>query len=315
MTGMDSQRDATAMAVQGAGSAVTVVTVTYNSAHVVGQMLASVPPGVRMVVVDNASSDRERLRQVCHAHGASLVESARNAGFGSGCNVGAGASNTDWLLFLNPDAELAPGAIDRLMAATTRHPDAVAMNPRIVRRNGDTYFMRRSYLLPRSKWLPRGCPATDREVSVLCGAAMLVRSTAFERVGGFDPRIFLYHEDDDLSIRLAESGGRLMFIRDAVVHHGGGASSGDPASVAAFKAWHMGRSRIYGAMKHGRPFARARGVAHALVQLLSPVAIVSRRKRAKQWGYLMGCISAIRSRDRGEAPDGAARVTAGQGRA
>ena len=183
--------------------------------------------------------------------------------------------------------------MERLLSAAGRYPAAAAMNPRLIRPDGSQYFMRRSYLLPRSAWLPRGNPGADREVTVLCGAAMMVRASAFARVGGFDPRMFLYHEDDDLSIRLAKTEGTLMFIRDAVVRHGGGASSGDPAEVAAFKAWHMGRSRVYGATKHGRPFAATRGIAHALLQLCSPAGAFSRRKRAKQWGYLRGCISAV----------------------
>lgn len=272
---------------------VTVVTVAYNSSHVIARMLASVPTGVPTTVVDNRSADLERLREICGQHGAALVESDRNLGFGAGCNLGAESANAEWLLFLNPDAELAPDAIDRLMAAADRYPAAAAMNPRLILPDGSQYFMRRSYLLPKSAWLPRGSPKADREVTVLCGAAMMVRASAFARVGGFDARMFLYHEDDDLSIRLASTEGTLMFIRDAVVRHGGGASSGDPAKVAAFKAWHMGRSRVYGAVKHGRPFARSRGIAHALLQLCSPAVAFSHRKRAKQMGYLRGCISAL----------------------
>ena len=273
---------------------VSVISVAYNSAPIIGSMLQSVPAGVECIVVDNASQDVETLRQTCRAHEARLIDNAKNVGFGAACNLGAASARGELLLFLNPDARLAPGALEQLMLAAERHPGACAMNPRIAEPDGSPFFMRKSYLMPRARWMPRGWPSEDRAVTVLSGAAMLVRASAFRSVGGFDEQLFLYHEDDDLSIRLERQCGPLMFIRDAVVEHGGGASSGDPAAISAFKAWHMGRSRVYGARKHGRRFAATRAVTHALLQMISPALLWSRRKRAKQVAYLAGCLSGIR---------------------
>jgi GT2 family glycosyltransferase len=270
---------------------VTIVTVTFNSAPIVAGMLESVPSGVPVILVDNASRDVPALTGLATAAGASMVLNRENVGFGAACNQGASKATTPYVLFLNPDARLEPGALDLLKHATEHYPTATAMNPRIRESDGSPFFMRKSYLLPRADWMPRGWPEADRQVSVLSGAAMLVRRDAFEAVGGFDEKLFLYHEDDDLSIRLAASQGPLMFIRDAVVAHGSGASTGSPAAIAAFKAWHMGRSRVYGARKHGRPFAATRAILHALSQLASPVLLWSSRKRAKQVAYLRGCIS------------------------
>ncbi|MBM4111369.1 MAG: glycosyltransferase family 2 protein [Phycisphaerae bacterium] len=270
---------------------VSVITVAYNSSTIIGPMLHSVPAGVECIVVDNASNDTKALRQICTTTGAQLIESDRNLGFGAACNRGAAAAHGELLLFLNPDAILTPGALEQLIAAAERHPEASAMNPRIKEHDGSPFFMRKSYLMPRSRWMPRGWPDQDQEVTVLSGAAMMVRTPAFQAIGGFDEQLFLYHEDDDLSIRLHRECGPLMFVRDAVVEHGGGASSGDAASISAFKAWHMGRSRVYGARKHGRPFAATRAIAHALIQLFSPALLWSRRKRAKQVAYLRGCLS------------------------
>jgi len=270
---------------------VSVISVAYNSAPIIGLMLQSVPAGVECIVVDNDSRDVETLRQTCRAHEARLIESPKNAGFGAACNLGAASARGELLLFLNPDARLAPGALEQLIRAAERYPEVAAMNPRIREDDGSPFFMRKSYLMPRARWMARGWPTEDRTVTVLSGAAMLVRSSAFRSVGGFDEQLFLYHEDDDLSIRLEQQCGPLMFIRDAVVEHGGGASSGDAAMISAFKAWHMGRSRVYGARKHRRPFAATRAVTHALLQLISPALLWSRRKRAKQFAYLKGCLS------------------------
>jgi GT2 family glycosyltransferase len=162
------------------------------------------------------------------------------------------------------------------------------MNPRIAEADGGEYFKRKSCLIPRSDWMARGWPGADCEVNVLSGAAIFVRRADFDAVGGFDPAIFLYHEDDDLSRRLYAERGPLMFIRAALVQHLGGRSSVRSPEVAALKARHMGYSRVYTMRKHGRPYAFARALISAFIQLCSPLVVLSRRKRAKQVALLKG---------------------------
>ncbi len=273
---------------------VTVIAVCYNSMAVLPAMLASIPAETPVVIVDNASTDGAALGQAVAARGAKLIRNAENRGFGAACNQGAALAETEFLLFLNPDATLAPGALEALVAAAARHPNAVAMNPRIEEANGRPYFKRGSVLLPRSAWLDRGWPEADREVPVLSGAALFVRRADFAAVGGFDPAIFLYHEDDDLSLRLNAERGPLLFVREALARHQGGHSSVRSPKVAAFKARHMGRSRVYATRKHGRRWAGGRALASALRQLVSPLVLLSKRKRAKQLGFLIGILSALR---------------------
>ena len=273
---------------------VTIVSVTHNSTRVIGAMLASVPKGVPVVIVDNASADLDALRTLAAPHGARIVANSRNVGFGPACNQGAAEATTEFLLFLNPDARLEPDTLDALVAAARKYPDASAMNPRIVEADGSAYFKRGSVLLPRGARLARGWPAEDRAVPVLSGAALFVRRRDFEAVDGFDPAIFLYHEDDDLSLRLKDQCGPLMFIRDAAVHHTGGASSVRSPEIAALKALHMGRSRVYAARKHGRPFAFSRALVQAMAQVIAPDAILLKRKRAKQRAFLRGVLQGRR---------------------
>lgn len=269
---------------------VTVVAVCYNSDAVLPQMLASVPSGTQVVLVDNGNGG-ETLRALAEEHGAALIENAQNKGFGVACNQGAAHATTEFILFLNPDAQLTPGSLEALVAAADRYPQASAMNPRIATPDGRPVFQRKSHLVSRADWMPRGWPDEDCEVPVLSGAALFVRRAAFEAVGGFDPRIFLYHEDDDLARRLKDQCGPLYFIRDACAEHIGGGSSVRSPQIAALKAWHMGRSRVYVQRKHGRPFPRATSLGAALLQLCSPAVLLSRRKRAKQVAFLKGVLS------------------------
>lgn len=275
---------------------VGVVAVCYNSMPVLPDMLASVPEDVPVVLVDNSGhGDRNSLAALAAQYEAELISNDKNAGFGAACNQGAVTLATEFLLFLNPDAKLLPDTLERLLAAADTYTEAVAFNPRISSTQGRPLFKRKSHLLPQSERMPRGWPDCDREVTVLSGAAFFVRRAAFDAVGGFDPRIFLYHEDDDLSLRLRNKVGKLMFIRAAQVIHLEGRSSPRSAEIAALKAWHMGRSRVYATRKHGRPAPFVIALGSAIRQLASPLVLLSQRKRAKQLAYLRGVLSTYRN--------------------
>ncbi|OIQ28467.1 MAG: glycosyl transferase [Alphaproteobacteria bacterium MedPE-SWcel] len=280
---------------------VTIVTVAYNSAEVLPGLLSSLPEDVRCVVVDNGSADHGETRALCTAHGVEFLASDRNIGFGPGCNLGAARATSEFLFFVNPDASLDPGAIEALLAAAEAHPEASGFNPRLREADGRVAFKRRSKLLPKAKWLSRDAANSDRELPVLSGAALFVRRQAFEAIGGFDPKIFLFHEDDDLSLRLATQCGPLRLVTAAGVTHLFGASTVRSPRTAALKAWYMGQSRVYAARKHALPQAFGQALKDALIQLFSPLSLLSARKRAKHWAYLRGVL-AVRNRDTANLP-------------
>lgn len=271
---------------------VTIVTVTYNSAGVLPGLLGSIPQGMQVVVVDNGSGDGSA--DSATQAGADVVRLTANRGFGRGCNSGAARATTPFLFFVNPDARLEPGCVEALLAAAARYPDASAFNPRIVNPSGRIELKRRSVLLPRSDWLRDATPLEDRQLPALTGGAFFVRRDCFEKIGGFDPAIFLYHEDDDLSIRLRHACGPLYFIHGAVVRHDAGHSSGRSPAVARFKGFHMARSRIYAMAKHGRRFGFSRTLGGAVLNLVLPHNLLSARRRAKFLGLVAGAWSARR---------------------
>ena len=272
-------------------SRVTAISVAYNSSVVLPSMLASLPSETPVIIVDNASSDVAALRVLVHLPNVALIENPSNIGFGAACNVGAAGATTEFLLFLNPDARLSPDTLAQLVAAAERYPEAVAFNPRFLDDDGAEAFKRSCHLLPRSQWMPRGCPPADRALNVLSGAAFFVRRADFEAVGGFDPNIFLFFEDDDLSLRLRKRG-TLMFVRDAIVTHTGGAASAPDPRIESFKSWHFGYSRIYASRKHGVRGAYAKTLVRAIPRALSPVVLFSTVARAERWAYLRGITQA-----------------------
>ncbi len=278
---------------------VTIVSVAYNSMDVLPEMLASVPKGVRVIVVDNASKHADALAALCQKMGAELVTNPDNMGFGYACNRGAERATTEFVMFLNPDATLHEGALDELIAAARRFPAASAFNPRIALADGSMQFHYRSRLMPLREYMPHRWPETDAEVTVLMGSALFARKSAFDAVGGFDQNIFLYHEDDDLSRRMRAKIGPIMFVRNALVTHLAEKSSGTDPATFYFKRYHQARSRVYAARKNGRAAPFFVALIGGVLAMLAPDMLWSKNRRWKSWGILRGVLSTLRDGGKG----------------
>ena len=271
---------------------VTIITVTYNSLDVVPQMLSSLPAQTPVVLVDNASTDTDGLRALADRHGANLLLNEQNRGFGPACNQGAVQAETEFLLFLNPDAALEPGALEALVEAAETYPDTSAFNPRIMDRKGKQSFRRGSKIKPKER-LKGPTPSADCELPVLVGSAIFCRKALFDRIGGFDPKIFMYHEDDDLALRLRDHG-PLMYCHAAQIVHLSGHGSPRSPATAAFKAYYSARSRAYVLGKYGHPRPMLNTLTAALLRVIGPDTLFNKRRRAKNIGYLKGALSALK---------------------
>ena len=280
---------------------ISIITVCHNSLAVLPEMLASIPPGTPVILVDNASTDAEGLKALAEAHGARLLRSEVNRGFGIACNQGAAVAETEFLLFLNPDAALQPGALEALLAGAVAHPEASGFNPVIFDGRGRQSLRRGSKIRPKER-LKGPLPEGDAELPVLVGSAIFCRRALFEQIGGFDPAIFLYHEDDDLALRLREHG-PLMYCAGARVMHLSGHGAPRKPAVAEFKAYHSARSRVYVLGKYGHPRPWASTLLAAIMRVLGPDTLLNKRRRAKNLGYLRGAWSARRDGGRTVLPE------------
>ena len=270
----------------------SVISVCFNSSAVIESLLRTIPANTTIVLVDNGSGDLEIIQELAKAYNALLISNPINSGFGSACNQGASLCKSEFLFFINPDSTLEPSTIALLESAADTHPQASCFNPRILNSHGKDSFKRRSCLLKSKQIMPRGTPLQASEVPVLSGAALFTRKKAFDQIGGFDPNIFLYHEDDDISIRFRKLTGQAWIIPEARVVHLSGHSSGRSAAVTALKAWHMGQSLVYTTTKHRIKHSYRKALFSALRQLLSPATILSKRKFWKHRAFLQGVLSA-----------------------
>jgi GT2 family glycosyltransferase len=208
---------------------------------------------VGVVVVDNGSSDgspellRERFPDV------GLVELGRNLGFGPALNRAIAARPADPLLLLNNDVECEPRFVEAMLEAAGGGAEMVAGGllqeaaPELIDSAGivaDRTLMGFDYL--------HGEPLSvlDRAAAPLgpTGGAALYRHDAFDAVGGFDERIFLYYEDLDLALRLRVAGARCELASGARAIHAYSASSG---AASDFKYGHSGWSRGYMLRRYG----------------------------------------------------------------
>jgi len=212
------------------GCALAVVIVTYENAGRVGgtlhAVLAQLQAGDELVVVDNGSRDgtADVVREAAPL--ARVLEQERNLGFAAGCNLGAAVSTAPLLLFLNPDATPAPGALEALRGAAGDRPrwgawQALVTLPGgrdINTSGGITHFLGMGWA--GSCGQPIGtAPDGPTEVSFASGAALVVRRAAWDHVGGFDERYFMYGEDLDLALRLWLSGFGVGLVPAAHVEH------------------------------------------------------------------------------------------------
>jgi N-acetylglucosaminyl-diphospho-decaprenol L-rhamnosyltransferase len=264
--------------------------------------VAETEPEAEIVIVDNASGDDIVERLADAVPRARVLRESENRGYGAACNRGARESTKPFLLFLNSDAFVRPGAIAALYAALAADPSAVVVGPRLEYSDGRLQtsiqrlpspwrvFCESSGLaaLAGGRGFLRGHTKTREDhgrpqaVETLMGAALLVRRSAFEEVGGFDEAFFLYAEETDLIARLRRKGYRVLYEPRAAVVHTGGVSAGD----ALFGDLHASLRR-YVRKVHGPAAARFAGLTLALgaaaryaAALLTP-GQAGRRRRAR----------------------------------
>ncbi len=211
--------------------AVAVVIVTHESAGQIGHALNAIVPQLRpddeLIVVDNDSSDaRVTIGSVRAAAPKARVVQQDNSGFAGGAVAGAALATAPLLLFLNPDARPAPGCLDELRRPAGERPGWGAWQA-LVTMDGGTRINTAgnvAHFLGVS-WAGRcGRPLSDapigfEEVAFASGAALVVRREAWEQVGGFDERYFMYCEDLDLSLRLWLAGWEVGIAPAARVEH------------------------------------------------------------------------------------------------
>jgi N-acetylglucosaminyl-diphospho-decaprenol L-rhamnosyltransferase len=236
-----------------------VVIVTHNSAHVVGDLLGSLPAALGgltadVVVVDNASADG--TAELLAARGDCRVVHSANTGYAGGINRGVReAMAAETILVLNPDVILGEKSVPPLLAAL-QEPNVGIAVPQLRSVQGTLELsLRREPNLPRALGLSSTRLAVFSEcvtkrsdygrphaVDWATGAVLAMSRKCYDALGGWDENFFLYSEETDLSLRARDAGWLTWYEPQSVaVHIGGG--SGRTTTTHAMQI--VNRVRLY----------------------------------------------------------------------
>ena len=233
----------------------TVIIVSYNTRELTLKCLETLHANTHRarfctVVLDNASEvgSAEAVGEAWP--GVHLVRSPYNLGFARANNVVAADAVTDWLLLLNPDTEVYPGAVDALLDFAKANPDAGITGGRTVFPDGSlnatscwaritlwsafcgafgltSAFRSSAFFNPEAfgSWQRD----TARKVDIVSGCFLMIPRSLWNALGGFDLKYFMYGEEADLCLRAANMGYRPRITPEAQIMHLVGASFGKRA--------------------------------------------------------------------------------------
>jgi hypothetical protein len=264
-----------------------VVVVSYNTRELTRRCLQSVLAAgsdarMEAILVDNASSDGSAEMVKDEFPAVRLIASPDNLGFAAGNNRGFALATGEFVMLLNPDTELRPGALRSLLAFARANPRVGVVGPRVylpsgaqqsttIRfpRLGDVFlnlllpsrWVRRSRRLNRARYAELDLDRVQ-EVEAIAGCCMLVPRDLIDEVGGMDERFFMYGEEVEWCHRIRQAGWSIVYHPGAeILHHAGQSAKQRPDSMAVAMA--RGQLRVI-AVLHG---SRAAALANAVMAL------------------------------------------------
>jgi hypothetical protein len=237
---------------------ISIVIVTFRSARLTIDCLRSIEKEragstrqIRAFVIDNASGDFPAVADAVAVNRwdswVSAYLATRNGGFASGNNIGVRHAlehgPSDYLLLLNPDTQVRPGAIETLARFLELHPEVGIVGSSFENLDGSEWPI--AFRFPSvvsefcaaldagpvtrlfARWtVARPMPRLAQPVDWICGASMMIRPELFRAIGGFDERYFLYFEETDFCLRARRAGFPTWYVPDSRVMHIGGQSTG-----------------------------------------------------------------------------------------
>lgn len=251
----------------------SVVLVSYNTRELTLRCLRALHEALgglsaEVWLVDNASTDGSVAAVGEAFPKVHVLAQDRNLGFGAANNLAMAQASGRYILLLNTDAFVTPGALQTLVAYLETHPSVGVVGPRLLNEDGSLQRscfrfpsprqawaenLWLSALFPNHRWLGdyrRWEHDEVREVDWVVGACMLVRREGYLATRGFDETFFMYAEEADWQWRIRSCGWSVAFEPAAVVTHLGGASGA--AERAAVRAHFFNSLDYYQIKNHGR---------------------------------------------------------------
>jgi len=231
----------------------SIIVVSYNTKKITINCLESIIKSLKksslkyeIIVVDNASKDNtvfaiKNLKSKIKDNNLKiiLIENKKNIGFGAANNQAVKVAKSEYLLFLNSDIIVLNNALEKLYNFYKQNEKKFNfLGGKLLNEDGSpqpscgpmyTLPMIFAHLFLRGDYLglTRYSPNKLKEVEWVSGACILTKKEYFEKVGGFDEKIFMYMEEVDLFYRAKKLGYKVFFYPEAqFIHLGSKSSSG-----------------------------------------------------------------------------------------
>jgi GT2 family glycosyltransferase len=212
-----------------------------------------------LIIVDNASTD-DTLRMLQDEFPAAMIiRNDKNEGFTHPINQALSQSKGRYMLVLNPDTIVMPGAINKLVNYMDDHPEVGICGPKVLNRDGSlqkackrgvsrpwaafSYFLGLSSIFPHSKFfggylLNYLDEDAIHEVDGVSGSCMLIRRQVVEDIGMLDERYFAYQEDADYCFQVKKAGWKVVYLPSAQIIHFGGQGGSRVQPYRSIIEWH-----------------------------------------------------------------------------
>jgi hypothetical protein len=197
-----------------------------------------------LIVVDNASTDGTIELLKSDFPEVKLIINEENRGFSAANNQGIKIAKGEYLFLLNPDTIVHCHSLDNLIKVLDENPTIGACGPKLLRSNGTTqisigryptfrgilyrYTFFKSLRMFRAHY-KRHCsyePNKQLDIEFLSAAALMVRRSVIDQIGGWDERFFMYAEEADLCLRIRKAGWSMLYVPESVITHLHGRSAG-----------------------------------------------------------------------------------------
>src|SRR5690606_13092682 len=230
---------------------ISIIVVNYNVRYFLHLCLQSLEAAIKglegeIIVVDNASEDGSVTMIQTHFPQIRLIANTENVGFGRACNQGINLAAGGFVLFVNPDTLIGESLLEEALEVFNEDDKIGAVGVCLLDGKGNvlpeskraipslwsgfTKFSGLSDIFPgiplfNGYYAPHINYDQCGDIEVLPGAFMLIRKSILDEIGGFDPRLFMYAEDIDLSYRILQAGYRIRYVGSLHMIHFKGEST------------------------------------------------------------------------------------------
>ncbi len=265
---------------------------TLRSEKVIDLCISSINKDLPIIVVENSDNSEFKNYLENNYKNVQCILSKKNLGTGAGYNIGIKFSKTDYVYAINPDITLEANALDEIFLASKKLDDFSILSPI----SSDVHFPNYRIIKEEKNYEEKNLPF---KVKYVDGFSMLLNKKKFKNNNYFDENFFMYWENNDICIRVINSGGSVFIVPKAKIKHLG-AKAVDPKffkEIELSRNWHW----MWSTFNYHRKYKGflisllivLPKLISAIIKILIYTLIFNKEKKKIYYQRLSGLINAI----------------------